>query len=86
METALKVWSSISLALLVVGTALWIRTPDAAGAAVVLDGGVLLLMAMPVVRLAAVIAEEVQAREWRFAALGLAVIALLAGSALVGLT
>jgi len=47
---------------------------------VLLTVGLLALMATPVARLLAAIAQETRAREWRFAALGLAVLALLACS------
>ena len=52
-----------------------------------LTTGLVILMATPVARLIVAIVDECVAREWRFAAIGVLVLALLAGSlALVHLT
>jgi uncharacterized membrane protein len=77
--------SAITTATLVVGLAMeahgrWARTAD-----LLIFTGLLVLMAIPVVRLAAAIGEEIRARDWRFVALGLVVAALLACSVAIGM-
>jgi uncharacterized membrane protein len=79
IEGTLRVGTGISLALLVAGMLLWVATPGTR-ADLVLNAGLVLLLATPVMKLLSVIADELRARDWRFAALGLAVLALLAGS------
>jgi hypothetical protein len=80
MEMVLRVWSGLSLALLVLGMALWLQAPFGDPADLVLNIGLVLLLATPVVKLLSVLLDEVRARDWGFAALGLAVLALLGGS------
>jgi uncharacterized membrane protein len=65
---------------LAAGLLLWML-PDAARAAdLVVNTGLVILIATPVARLAGGIAEEARAREWRFAALGALALVLLFGS------
>jgi predicted permease len=83
METVLRAWSTASIALLLVGMVLWFYAPHHTATSLVLDGGLVLLLATPVVKLVSVLADEIRAREWRFAGLGVAVLLLLAGSAML---
>jgi hypothetical protein len=75
----------VSTALLLVGMALWLPThgEPSPAAGIALAAGLAVLAAMPVARLLLVIEEEVKARDWRFVALGLAVLLLLAGSVMI---
>ena len=80
MEVVLRVWSRLSLALLVLGMALWLQAPLGDRTDLALNMGLVLLLATPVVKLLSVLLDEVRARDWRFALLGVAVLALLGGS------
>lgn len=68
--------------LLAVGLALWLAGATDP-ATVTLNAGLIILMATPVVRLVWALLEEVRAREWRFVALGVVVLALLCVSLLI---
>jgi uncharacterized membrane protein len=77
LEAILTVGLAVSAALLLAGLA--------AGSTPTLRLGVVLLILTPVARVLAVTAGFLHAREWAFAALSLAVLAVLASSAWVGL-
>ena len=76
----MRVWSGVSVALLLIGMLLWLRSPAGEYTNTALGMGLLLLMVTPVLKLLSVMIDEVRARDWRFAALGVAVLTLLAGS------
>jgi hypothetical protein len=80
MEQIMRVWSSVTVALLLIGMLLWLRSPAGEYTNTALGMGLFLLMVTPVLKLLSVMIDEVRARDWRFAALGVAVLALLAGS------
>ena len=69
---------------LVLAVGLALRLAGAGDTAwLVLQAGLVLLMATPVVRLLWALMAEVRAREWRFVALGVMVLVMLFGSYLV---
>lgn len=78
--------SRISTVLLVCGLAMWLFLPFEWSANLTLHAGLMLLMAAPVVRLLAATGEEIRAGEWGYAALGMVVVLLLCGGALLALT
>jgi hypothetical protein len=78
LEVILTAGLAVSAALMLAGLAL--------GSTATLRGGIVLLILTPVARVLAVTAGFLQAREWAFAALSLAVLAVLASSAWVGLS
>ncbi len=80
---ALRVKTWVTTALLLAGVAVWIASSDRGFADDFLTAGLLLLMVTPVSRLIAAIHEEIRAREWTFAALGVAMLLLLVGSFVV---
>lgn len=83
MEAVVRVGSGVSLVLLVAGLVLWLREPLGERTELVLNTGLVLLMVTPVSRLLSALTEEIRARDWRFAALGFAVLALLACSVMI---
>jgi uncharacterized membrane protein len=83
MEAVLRVGSGVSLVLLVAGLLLWLREPLGERTELVLNTGLVLLMVTPVSRLLSAVTEEIRARDWRFAALGFAVLALLGCSVMI---
>ena len=83
MEAMLRVGSGTSLILLVAGLVLWLREPGGDGTDLLLNAGLVLLMVTPVTRLLSALTEEIRARDWRFAALGFAVLALLGCSVVI---
>lgn len=85
MEGALRAASVITTIVLACGFVLWIVEPGGRRVDLVLDSGLVLLMAMPVVQLIRAIAEEVRAKEWRFAIIGAAVLLLICGSVVISL-
>jgi hypothetical protein len=85
METVLRAWSAASLGLLVLGMVLWLAAPYGERTDVALGGGLVLLMTTPVLKLLSVLADEVRARDFRFALLGVVVLVLLGGSVMVAL-
>lgn len=82
METLVRISTWMSIALLATGMVVWSIAPGDVGL-LVLHVGLVLLMATPVTRLVGVLVEEIRAREWRFVALGVAVLVLLCGSVLI---
>jgi hypothetical protein len=85
MEVVLRAWSTASLLLLVIGMVLWLRAPLAERTDMALGAGLLLLVTTPVLKLVSVLIEEIRARDWRFALLGIAVLLLLGGSVMLAL-
>jgi predicted permease len=85
METFLRAWSAASLGLLVLGMAMWLRAPHGERTEIALGAGLVLLMTTPVLKLLSVLADEIRARDWRFALLGVAVLMLLGGSVMLAL-
>jgi hypothetical protein len=83
MDVLLRAWSAASLGLLVVGMALWLRAPLGDQTSVALGAGLMLLMATPVLKLLSVLVDEIRARDWRFAALGVGVLLLLGASVML---
>ena len=68
---------SVSSALLAVGLALFLLAPDAPAASQLLNAGLLVLMATPMLRVLLSIVEYVRMGDWLFASTTLAVIAEL---------
>jgi uncharacterized membrane protein len=85
METFLRAWSAASLGLLVLGMAMWLRAPLGERTEIALGAGLVLLMTTPVLKLLSVLADEIRARDWRFALLGVVVLMLLGGSVMLAL-
>ena len=83
MDTVVRAWSAASLGLLVIGMLLWLWAPLGDRTHVALGAGLVLLMTTPVLRVLSVLGDEVRARDWRFAALGMVVLLLLGGSVLL---
>jgi uncharacterized membrane protein len=82
MDLLVAAASAATTTTLAAGLLLWMRPETAAAADLVVNTGLLILIATPVARLAGGIVEELRAREWRFAALGAAALVLLVGSLL----
>jgi hypothetical protein len=70
----------VAAAALGAGLALWLAGASAATA--LMSGGLVVLMATPVLRVAFAVVEMVRARDWAFAAAAVAVLAILAASIL----
>jgi hypothetical protein len=85
METFLRAWSAASLGLLVLGMAMWLRAPLGERTEIALGAGLVLLMTTPVLKLLSVLLDEIRARDWRFALLGVVVLMLLGGSVMLAL-
>jgi uncharacterized membrane protein len=85
MDTALRICTGCSMVLLVAGSLLWLASPVGDRTDIVLNTGLALLMATPVARLLSALLQEIRARDWRFAALGFAVLGLLACSVVLAL-
>jgi uncharacterized membrane protein len=69
-----------SAALLAAGLASRLAGVDSATSRWLLDAGVLCLMTTPVIRVAVAIGEFAEDRDWRFVAVSLVVLAILAGT------
>jgi hypothetical protein len=85
IDTVLAGTNRISTALLMCGLAMWLFLPLGWSTQLTLHAGLVFLMAMPVVRLVGAIGEELRAREWGYAALGVVIVLLLCSGALVAL-
>lgn len=85
MEKLLEISSRVTTVMLLAGVLLWVQAPDGRTADAVLKTGLVILIATPVTRLLAALVEEVRAREWRYVALGFAVLVLLGGSIAVAM-
>lgn len=83
MDVLLRAWSAASLGLLVMGMALWLRAPLGERTNLALGAGLVLLMTTPVLKLLSVLIDEIRARDWRFALLGVIVLFLLGGSVML---
>ena len=79
-DALVAVASAATTITLAAGLLLWMYPATAAAADLVVNAGLVILIFIPVARLAGGIAEEARAREWRFAALGAAALVLLFGS------
>jgi hypothetical protein len=82
LDALLAVASTTTTVTLAAGLLLWMLPQTGEAADVVVTTGLVILMSTPVVRLAGGVIDEARAREWRFAALGAAALALLFGSLL----
>ena len=85
METFLRAWSAATLGLLVLGMAMWLLAPLGERTGIALGAGLILLMTTPVLKLLSVLVDEIRARDWRFALLGVVVLLLLGGSVMLAL-
>jgi uncharacterized membrane protein len=83
IETLVRGGAWLSVALLTAGMVLFIVSNAGSRADLVLNSGLVLLMTTPVARVLAALTEEIRVREWRFAALGAAVLILLCGSLVI---
>jgi uncharacterized membrane protein len=83
MGLVLRIGTSVSTALLVVGIVLALAVPQTWAADPLLTAGLIILMATPVAHLLVALVDEITAREWGFVAIGLAVLTLLGGSLVV---
>lgn len=73
----------VSAALLAVGLGLWLANPQSAAAFQLLNAGLLVLMATPMMRVVVSFAEYVRMRQWFFATVTVVVLAELAVTVLV---
>ena len=80
MDVILRAWSAASLGLLVLGMILWLVAPLGDRTHLTLGAGLVLLLTTPVLKLLSVLVDEIRARDWRFALLGVVVLLLLGGS------
>ncbi len=80
IDLLVAVGSTATTTTLAAGLLLWMHPDTAPAADLVVNVGLLILIATPVARLTGGLIEEARAREWRFAALGAAALVLLFGS------
>lgn len=73
----------VSAILLGAGLALWLRNPDGAAGLWLLNAGLLVLMATPMMRVVVSFAEYVNMRQWFFAAVTIVVLIELTVTVLV---
>lgn len=83
MTIVLRVGTIVSTSLLAAGVAVALVAPSTGVARTMLTAGLVILMATPVAHLVVALADEIAAREWRFVATGMLVLALLGGSLVV---
>ena len=83
MGLVLRIGTSVSTALLVVGIVLALAVPQVRAAETLITAGLIILMATPVAHLLVALVDEITAREWSFVAIGACVLALLGGSLVV---
>ena len=76
---------AISAAILAVGLALFLATPDAPATSHLLNAGLLVLMATPMLRVLLSIVEYVRMGDWFFAGITIAVVAELSVAVLSAL-
>jgi uncharacterized membrane protein len=82
----LVVGVTLSASCLAVGVVLWLVTPGSRGAARLLQAGLFILMATPILRVVVSIAEYIRMRDWFFVVTTLAVLAVLATTVFYALT
>jgi uncharacterized membrane protein len=82
----LRVGGITSTIVLAVGLVLSLAWPSAPAAGAVLRIGLIILIATPVARVVASVAQYTAERDWLFAALTLTVLAVLLGSLLIGVS
>jgi uncharacterized membrane protein len=82
----LRVGGITSTVVLAVGLLLSLAWPSAPAAGTVLRAGLIILIATPVARVIASVAQYTAERDWLFASLTLAVLAVLLGSLLIGVS
>lgn len=75
----------VSAALLTAGLALWLAHPDGFAAGWLLNAGLVVLMATPIMRVFVSFAEYVRIRDWLFVATTLVVLVELAVTVVVAL-
>lgn len=75
----------VSAALLTVGLALWLAQPDGVAAVWLLNAGLVVLMATPIMRVLVSFAEYVRIRDWFFVATTIVVLVELTVSLVVAL-
>ena len=80
IDTILSIASVTTTVTLAAGLLLWGLGQDSRSADLVIDTGLVVLMAMPVARLLDTLIREIRERDWRFAALGVIVLLLLGSS------
>lgn len=76
----------ISAALLAIGLALWLLHPGRVAALWLLNAGLIVLMATPILRVIVSFAEYLMMRQWFFAAVTVVVLAELTVTVLVALS
>jgi uncharacterized membrane protein len=75
-----------SAALLAIGLALWLSNPQSPAAVWLLNAGLLVLMATPILRVVVSFAEYVSAAQWFFAGVTIVVLVELSVTVLVALS
>ncbi len=75
-----------SAALLAIGLALWLSNPQSQAAFWLLNAGLMVLMATPIMRVVVSFAEYVTARQWFFAGVTIVVLVELSVTVLVALS
>jgi uncharacterized membrane protein len=75
-----------SAALLALGLGLWLFNPQSSTAMLLLNGGLIVLMATPMLRVVVSFAEYVRMRQWFFAAVTIVVLVELSVTVLVALS
>jgi uncharacterized membrane protein len=77
---------SVSAGLLCVGLALWLASPDSRAALWLLNAGLVVLMATPVLRVVVSVVEYVRMRDWFFVAITILVLVELTVTVVVALS
>ena len=75
-----------SAALLAIGLGLWLSNPQGAAALWLLHAGLLILMAIPIMRVVLSFAEYVSSRQWFFAGVTIVVLVELSVTVLIALS
>jgi uncharacterized membrane protein len=75
----------VSAALLVLGLILWLRDPGSSGTDWLLNAGLVVLMATPILRVVVSVAEYVRLRQWFFVVITVVVLAELTVTVAVAL-
>jgi uncharacterized membrane protein len=76
---------SVSAGLLCIGLGLWLATPGSHAALWLLDAGLVVLMATPILRVVVSVVEYVRMRDWFFVAITIVVLVELSVTVVVAL-
>jgi uncharacterized membrane protein len=76
----------VSATLLAIGLALWLAHPQSTAAVWLLNAGLMVLMATPIMRVVVSVAEYVTTRQWFFAGVTIVVLVELSVTVLIALS